>query len=788
MGLFDGRFIGPNDKDNYGSRTFTTAYDYLVLGNNLLSMLVNFGFTADKIYFIPGKNIPNHHPYQLGCISHYAINQTKHHVDSIYNRTIGKNVAVEEPYTSMVPRLQIDSSQVQADLAGFYIKKKVENKKVYDTIIFPQIEGTGSWKDANNFDLVYEWLDLFFVSQCDSLDITKRQFSKYTPKEIQECILQRFDTKKYLEQNNITENEIKYKLKDRYSNDIFDMVHFANEEVLRTGKYELFRYFNDVYWRDVNETSVIKGKELDESGEQINYSFIWSPGDGKNPVWHCAFQYDKDQEINPKSHLINFVMLPYGTKGRKMPTVVPNDLKHFSQFEGVVIWKEGSRKQIYSNKDDIWINTLNGRMINRSFNIYPNETGILPLNDDGTVDCIYKIYVWKDDKEYWAYIYCGLHAGVRGGKPGKSFVDQVQSFRSNYIFSDYWYFYKDIKFKEEVVNNMPVFIDKVESLEKKAAGIDGKTKLKIHIPISIKNEKNPKKTKTEEYYLLLNSENTGVLFPDKINFAWRIDVADEFRNNMLVKIKTLVIIIGGEEVAIQNFEEYLNSSKFTPSEIRRANKEYAIYVENSKVEDTTVNLNEIYNNSIYNLSNSDETDKLIAIIKEDLSAVRYEIPKAERTLIEWQDKNSEKMGELEKKLDELTKSKKTRSDLYEKTKDEFEKLKLAEDKKLFQYNKLVAKEDVLIGLLEKCNERLGINLDNDLLQIQSRINFLEGEKKKYEAQLKKLKSDKKSPVEHIEQVQVSIDNKKQELEEAQIKKAQIQRLIQNHKRMQSVEP
>lgn len=178
LGVFDGRFIGPNNEDNYGIRTFTTAYDYLIFGNSLLSMLVNFGFTADNINFISSKDVNNHHPFSLGCIYHYTITEEKTWVDSSYNKTIGKYVAVDKPFKSTIPHLGIDSAQVKSDLAGFYFKKKVDNKAIFDTIILPQIEGTGSWKDANNFDMAYEWLETFFLQFIDSIDVTKRQFSK----------------------------------------------------------------------------------------------------------------------------------------------------------------------------------------------------------------------------------------------------------------------------------------------------------------------------------------------------------------------------------------------------------------------------------------------------------------------------------------------------------------------------------------------------------------------------------------------------------------------------------
>jgi len=787
MGIFDGRFIGPNNEDNYGIRSFTTAFDYLIFGNSMLSMLVNLGYTADKTDFLSSKQLSNHHPYSLGCIWHYSITEDKFRVDSTYNKNIGKNVAVDKPYYSTIPRLGIDSGKVSCDLAGFYIKKKSGKKTVYDTLIFPQIEGTGSWKDANNFDLVYEWLETFFLRYCDSLDITKRQFSKKTPPEVQQCILQRYNTKKYLEQNKLSEDQIPYKLIDNYKNYVYDFIHQPNEKVLRMGQYELFRYFNDIYWRDLNATTVVQGNGKNQSGEDESYSIVWKPGDKKNPVWHCAFQYDKDQEKNPKSGLIDYLMIPYGTMGRNMPTIIPNDLRPFSQFEGVVMWKEGCEKQGYSNKDDIRLNTLNGRMINQGFYCYPYEAGIMPLNDDGTVDGIYKIYVWKDDKVYWAYIYCGKHAGIRGGKPGKSFVGQVESFRKNYNFSDYWYFYKELNFGKDISENMNDLIGKLHSLETKERGIAGKTKLKINIPITTPNNKSPKKTITDDYYILLDNENTGILYPDKINFAWKIEVYDDYQNNMLVKKRSVIINIGGEDVPLENFDEYLRTTEFTASEVKRANKEYSIYIENLKNKDTKENLNEIYNNSIYNLANSDETSKLIDVVKEDLLAVRYEIPKAERTLINWQDANADKMNELKKMLDELEQNKKTKKDIYKKTKEEYDNLRLMEEKKAYHIHKLEAREEALVDLLQRCNERLGINLDNDLANIQSRISFLTSERNKYEQQLKQLKADGKNTSEYSGQLQASIDNKKQELAEAEEKKAVIQRLIQNHKNMQSVE-
>lgn len=256
---------------------------------------------------------------------------------------------------------------------------------------------------------------------------------------------------------------------------------------------------------------------------------------------------------------------------------------------------------------------------------------------------------------------------------------------------------------------------------------------------------------------------------------------------MLVKVKSVIIIFGGEEVALDEMDEFIKTSNFNSSEVKRANKEFVIYLDNQEKTVVTENFNEIYNNNIYNLANSDETNKLIEVLKEDLAAVRYEIPKAERTLTGWQDANHEKMDDLKKTMTELEANKKTKKENYIKTKEEYEKLKQAEDKRIFQYNKLLARETMLLELLQKCNERLGINLDNDLAHIQSRISFLSSESKKYEAQLKQLKADGKNATDHYHQIQTSIDNKKQELLEAEEKKAAIERLIQNHKKMQSLE-
>ena len=785
LGVFDGKFIGPNNTDNYGIRSFTTAYDYLILGNNFLSVLTNLGYTSEEIEFLSSKDFENHHPYKLGCIWHYSITQVKETIDSTYNMTIGKNVAVDKPFKSSIPKLSIDSSFVEADLSGF--RKKTGSGKFshFDTLEFPQIEGTGSWKDANNFDLAYEWLETFFLKTADSIDISKRSFSQKTPEDIKLCITERFNTKKYLEQNNLQENEIKSKIFDSYKNEIFDLLHQPNEKIFRFKNYEIFRFFNDVYWRDLDATETIHIISKNDNGEKEISAVTWKPGDKKNPIWHCAFQYDKDLECDSKTKLINFILLPYGTKGRTMPTVIPKNMAAFSQFEGVIKYISGCEKQSYSNKDDIWLNTINGRMINKGFYCYPYEVGILPLNDDGTVDGIYKIYVWKDSRIYWAYIYCGKHAAVQGGKPGKSFVDQVDNFRKNYNFSDYWYFKKELNYKKDIVNQSAQFIDKLEKLSKKVVGIDGKTLPKIKIIINDTNENNPKKIKTEIYYLLFNQDLSGIITPGDIKFLWRVEEYEDYYENKLVKRKTVILSIAGQNIALADMENYLKNLTMSPGEIRKSNEDFASKWKNSHIKEIDENYNATYNNRVYNLANSDETEKLIEVLKEELAAIRYEIPKAEASLETWQDENTGKMSSLKSKLNELETNKKTKTEIYKTTLEDYDKLKHDEDVRIFHLDKLTAKENQTLDFLMVCDERLGINLENDLNNINSRIGFLESEKQKYEQQKINLVKENKTDSDDYKKISESIKNKLEELNESLEKKKNILEAIEKHKMLES---
>jgi chromosome segregation ATPase len=233
--------------------------------------------------------------------------------------------------------------------------------------------------------------------------------------------------------------------------------------------------------------------------------------------------------------------------------------------------------------------------------------------------------------------------------------------------------------------------------------------------------------------------------------------------------------------------DFLKKNQFTGSQIRKANEQFLVNQEKNKKKSSVLNLNETYNNRMFNLASSDETGKLIELIKEDLAAVRYEIPKAERTLETWQDDNKVKMNELKNKMKELEQNKKTKTDLYTTTKNEYDKLKENEEKKIYNSQKLVAREAKLVELLLKCNERLDINLGNDLATIQSKIDFLESERLKYETQLNQMTTAGKTTTDDYEQVKVSVSNKRQELTEAEDKKATLKRLIENQKRLQSSE-
>jgi chromosome segregation ATPase len=188
---------------------------------------------------------------------------------------------------------------------------------------------------------------------------------------------------------------------------------------------------------------------------------------------------------------------------------------------------------------------------------------------------------------------------------------------------------------------------------------------------------------------------------------------------------------------------------------------------------------------VYNLANSDETEKLIAVLKEELAAIRYEVPKAEASLETWQDENSGTLSSLKSKLTELENSKKTKSELYKTTMEEFSKLQHAEDARIFQMNKLTAKENQTIEFLMVCDERLGINLENDLDNINSRISFLESERQKYEQQKINLVKENKTDTDDYLKITESVKNKVEELNEALEKKKKIIDAIEKHKMLES---
>jgi hypothetical protein len=159
---------------------------------------------------------------------------------------LGKQVPVEKRYLAKTSHLKIDSTWVDVDLAGISSKKNKEK-----TLLLPQIEGSGHWKDANNYDMAYEWMEYIFNQYKDAFDITRHQFSKYTPEEIQQCILQRFDAKKYMQQHNVEERDLSFDIKNSYGTDILDLVSYPNGTIVRFGQYEMFRFFTDVYRRKI---------------------------------------------------------------------------------------------------------------------------------------------------------------------------------------------------------------------------------------------------------------------------------------------------------------------------------------------------------------------------------------------------------------------------------------------------------------------------------------------------------------------------------------------------------
>lgn len=735
MGLFDGRFVGPNNQADFGLRSFTTAYDYLIIGNNFLSMLINLGYTADRIKFLETGKVPNTKSYELGCIQFYSIAEEKRLVDSVFSTKLGQKVPVDKPYYTKNSRLRIDSAKVQVTLGGVMTREKTGKNWHYDTLAIRPIHGTGSWKDANNFDLVYEWMEVLFKENQDSFRIERRPFSIRTPEYVRQCILQRFDTKTYLDKTNLSERQLSIQLKDPSGFEVFDMLHYTNGALLRSGKYELFRYFGDVYYREVPEVA-----------------------NQKNPVYYCAYQYDKDPERNNKGMLC-FIRLSYGAGRYIMPTLIPKDLPAFNQFEGVVIYADGTERLNHSNEDDIWINTINGRMVDRNLREYPSEQGILPLNDDGTVDRIYKIYSWKDHKLYWAYIYCGKHAGVRGGKPGKSFVDQVDNFREQYDSRDYWHFISDVDFDNDVQKRMPAFVQEVENYAKKIDGVSGKTIPNISFKIEKTGEKKDQ-TVTIGKNLKFNTDYTATLEPDGLIIPWEIVTTVDDR---LVKTKHIKLNFLNKDIFLEDLETWLTNNDLSGGAISKYNREYRKAQRNRLAAlDTVVVQTAFYDRQVYDLNNTSDVHTLLEKINNDIAGIEYQIPE-QNSAVEWQ--RTKKVEVLERKLRLMEQEGKTLTDDYKNTQAEY----AAELEKLHKMESKLGSMEIrqvdLQNLKTKYQHSYQINLQRNLSEIRQKKNFINEQIVRLEKNKKALEDDGKADQNEYEMILQSLKNKDSELQE-----------------------
>ncbi len=746
IGLFDGRFIGPNKQTDFGLRTYTTAFDYLTLGNTLLTLFVNLGYTADNCKFISTDKMSNMHSYMLGCIEFYAISEEKRWVDSVYSTKLGRKVPADKPFFAKNSHLRIDSAQVEVKLAGIYRKMKSGKETISDTMLLKPIEGTGSWKDANNFDLIYEWMEVIYNNTIDSFNIKRRPFSRYTPEAIQQCILERYDTKKYTDEKKISERDLDCKIKDISGAEIYDMRHFPNGKVFRMGNWEMFRYFYDVYYRDI-------------SGGATK----------KNPVWYNAYQYDDDLERNRKG-MIEFIQLSYGAGRYTMPTVVPKNLKEFTQFEGVVIYQKGTERQGHSSNDDIWINTINGRMVDRNLYEYPSEQGILPLNDDGTVDRIYKIFSWKDGKLYWAYIYCGKHAGVRGGKPGKSFVDQVDNFREQYNARDYWHFVSELDYNKDIKERMPAFVKEVKSYVDKASGIAGKTIPSIQFVMKQPGEKKGQEIITVKT-LNFNTDYTATLEPDGLIIPWKIVQTTDER---LVKVNHIQMNVLDEDVYLEDFEDYIKSHEFSNSEIQRFNKRLKKSREMVPLSDSLPVTTAYYDKQVYDLTNSEDMKALLEKVLLDIAAIDYQIPEMSAA-VEWQ--RTKKVDAQETKIREMEANGKAGTQDYNNAIAEFdlqqEKLESMEQKLL----NLEAKKEQLLSLKQNYRTNYLNSLQENLQTMQTRISFINDQIANLELERKTLEREGKTGTDAYELIQQSLKNKESELQEVKDKEIELQKTI-----------
>lgn len=708
-----GKFVGEHGKTVVNGRSLTSAYDYLVLDNTLLALLVNLWYTEDNIKFVSTKKLPHRQPYKLWYTT-YEENKKKEVVsDSAYSQIQKKNVAIKKSVVTNYTMYTIDSSKtVDVALGGVKYTKKEGKNRISTFVEMPQLENPGKGTDANNFDLAYETMEYFYEKNKDKYDISKRQFSSKIPPALKEYIIANFNKQKILKERKakgegiaIVNNDTLLVDNNIYHNAeyLLDIMNKPNNQIFSFWNYQFFRYFTDIYRRDMR---------YDQPGI--------------NPVWHNAFQNDNDSE-KQKDGLIDFLVLHYGVKNYIMPTLVPKQSPGYTKLDGLI-----SYDTRWASKESMRTMVLNGRIIETNRYEIPADEWLFTLFREGTVDRMYKIYSTKDQKTFWMYVYCWAQSSVRWWSQGKLLPDKAIELKNKLVTTEDWKIADNTSFWY-YKNNKDLYINKLEAHIRWASEFDKKVIPNLIIPVTIRNPNKPKKSKIVNKRLRFIDAKTAMIYPDSLIVGWHItkEYVDKWRSkqnlqdieiNFLwtkVLLDSLPGVLAGNILSpgtIQsNNEQFIEIKK--EEESREANKPIAKAV----TEEKTV-INELYNNHIYNLSDVNDNKSILYEITNDIANLEYTI-KAIQEIITAQ--KTKKLLKVQTEMGELETQSATASKRYADLKKQQETILAsiqANEQQLFDTKKERAK---LYKLQQKYYMTYIESLEYILKWYESRIAFFE---------------------------------------------------------------
>ena len=659
ISLLWGRFVGEHGKNAVNGRSLTSAYDYLILDNTMMALLVNLGFTEKNIKFISTKKLPHRQPYKLWYTVYKENKEENPATDSAYSHVYKRNVAIKKNIVTHYNRIIADSSKTSEVNLG-WVKYKYPKEKgkprSYNFVEMPQIQKPAEWTDANNFDLAYETMEYFFNQNKYFYDISKRQFSSTFPAALKEYVIANFDKDKVLREKKARGESTAIVYRDTilldnntYHNPdyLLDIVNQPNHKIFTFGNYAFFRYFTDIYRRDTR---------YDEQGV--------------NPLWHNAFQNDNDREKH-KDGLIYFITLPYGTKEYIMPTLVPKNEPPYTTQDGFISSSDISDQRSGS----MTITNLNGRIINQNrFEIHPDKW-LFTLPGQGVVDRLYGVYSTSDHIPSWMFDYCGVQSGIRWWSLGKLLADKAIELKNQLVNRDNWKFCENRPFSS-FLQYKDEYIKKIESHTKWPDKLDRKTIFNLIIPTKIPNPKNPQKKKNVIKRLEFRDDKTAVLYPDTLIIPYTITHDYQNRWTKQRYVNNVHLNFLWTNILLDSLPGVISGNMISPEIIQENNETYTTKIAQTNTPapaSTKVQkkpeINEVYNNHIYNLSDINDNEMLIEEINNNIIDIDYNIKETGKNIVIQKEK---KIKKIQGAMQELEEQNKTETRWYTNLKKDFE--------------------------------------------------------------------------------------------------------------------